>query len=97
MRTRRKPRRLRERRAEWQLQDAKARLSELVRLARAEGPQRVTTRGTDAVIVLSEAEYRRLTVKRRKQPKLSEVLRGSPLAELDLTREPDYGRDIDLG
>jgi antitoxin Phd len=29
----------------WKLEDAKARFSELVRLARSEGPQRVTVRG----------------------------------------------------
>ena len=95
MKSRRRTRRLRERRADWQLQDAKARLSELVRLARAEGPQRVTTRGADAVIVVSEEAYRRLTTKRRKQPKLSDVLASCPV-ELKIDRTPDYGRDIDL-
>ncbi|MGQ0677295.1 MAG: type II toxin-antitoxin system prevent-host-death family antitoxin [Rhodospirillales bacterium] len=93
---RKRARRLRERRVAWQLQDAKARLSEVVRLARSEGPQRVTTRGADAVVVLAEEEYRRLGARGRKRPKLSALLRGSPLAKLDLTRELDYGRDIDL-
>ena len=97
MTKRAKARRLRERRTSWALQDAKARLSEVVRRARAEGPQRVTTRGADAVVVLAEEDYRRLATRGRKQPKLSSLLRDSPLAELELTREPDYGRDIDLG
>jgi antitoxin Phd len=44
----------------WRLQDAKARFSELVRLARQAGPQRVTVRGRDAVVILSSEEYERL-------------------------------------
>ena len=44
----------------WRLQDAKARFSELVRLARQAGPQRVTVRGRDAVVVVSSEEYDRL-------------------------------------
>ena len=78
------------------MQDAKAQLSEVVRRARNEGPQRVTTRGSDAVVVLSEEEYRRLTERSAKRPKLSEILRNSPLSELDLTREKDTGRDVDF-
>jgi prevent-host-death family protein len=42
------------------LQDAKARFSEVVRLAREVGPQRVTVRGRDAVVVVSSEEYDRL-------------------------------------
>jgi antitoxin Phd len=44
----------------WRLQDAKARFSEVVRLARQAGPQRVTVRGRDAVVVVSSEEYDRL-------------------------------------
>jgi prevent-host-death family protein len=45
----------------WQLQEAKARLSELVQRARTEGPQTVTLRGERAAVVLSAADYDRLT------------------------------------
>jgi prevent-host-death family protein len=38
----------------WQLQEAKARLSELVRRAVDEGPQHVSIRGEPAAVVLSE-------------------------------------------
>jgi antitoxin Phd len=48
-------------RNEWQLQDAKARFSELFRLARERGPQPVTKHGREAVVVLSSEEYDRLT------------------------------------
>ena len=44
----------------WQLEDATARFSDLVRRAREHGPQRVTVRGQDAVVVLSSADYARL-------------------------------------
>ena len=40
-------------RTRWKLEDAKARFSEVVRLARSEGPQRVTVRGKDAVVVIA--------------------------------------------
>ena len=44
----------------WIFQDAKARLSEVVRRARSEGPQHVTVHGRDAVVVVAEEEFRRL-------------------------------------
>ena len=45
------------RHAEWQLQTAKAQLSELVEAALRGEPQRITRRGKDAVMVLSEQAY----------------------------------------
>src|SRR5207302_5201598 len=45
----------------WQLQDAKARFSELVKRAREHGPQHVSVRGAPAIVVLSEEEFARLT------------------------------------
>ena len=44
----------------WQVQDAKQRFSELVQRAIDEGPQLVTRRGKDAVVVVAADEYRRL-------------------------------------
>ena len=68
----------------WQLAEAKNRFSEVVRLALTEGPQRVTRRG-DAVVVLSEVEYERITGKR---PGIVEqFMQGPSLEELDLTRD----------
>ena len=43
--------------AQWQLQTAKAQLSELVEAALRGEPQRITRRGKDAVMVLSEKAY----------------------------------------
>ena len=80
----------------WKLEDAKNRFSELVRRVLAQGPQRVTRRGRDAVIILSAEEYERLLGARN----LVEFLEESPLAEalrdgaLDLERPRDIGRDV---
>ena len=42
----------------WVLQDAKARLSALVRCIHSDGPQHVTVHGRDEVVVISAAESR---------------------------------------
>ncbi|HEX4954333.1 MAG TPA: type II toxin-antitoxin system Phd/YefM family antitoxin [Thermoanaerobaculia bacterium] len=70
----------------WQLQEAKARLSEVVRRAVAEGPQAITVHGRNEVVVLSTAEYERLA---RPRPSLVELLQSSPWAGLDLDLERD--------
>ena len=49
---------------EWQLQTAKARFREVFGRARSEGPQRITRRGKEAVVVLSTKQYGRLVHRR---------------------------------
>jgi len=70
----------------WQLQEAKARLSEVIKQASKEGPQTITMRGEPTAVVISKDEYERL-----KQPRGSfvEFMRKSPLygVDLDLKRE----------
>lgn len=44
----------------WALQDARARLSEVVRNAKTEGPQWITVRGREEVVIVSVEEYRRM-------------------------------------
>jgi prevent-host-death family protein len=80
----------------WQLQDAKNRLSEVVRKAREEGPQVITLRGDEAVVVVAAEDYRKLA--RRPKGTLVEFFRKSPLADitLDLTRSRDTGRPVNL-
>ena len=51
----------------WRLQDAKARFSELLRLAHSDGPQHVTLHGRDAVVVIDAAEFQRLQGQRAGQ------------------------------
>ena len=81
--------------ARWQLQEAKNRLSEVVRKARDEGPQVITLHGRDAAVVLSASDYAR-----RAKPKGSLVafFRKSPLAgaALEVGRSRDTGRPVRL-
>lgn len=82
----------------WQLQTAKAQFSQLFRRARAEGPQYVTKAGKEAVVVLSAEHFEELQARRRQPKSLVEFFRNSPLvgADVDLERDTDYGRDIEL-
>jgi antitoxin Phd len=77
----------------WQVQAAKARFSEVFRLARTEGPQRITRQGKESVVMISAELYEQFTRKARKQKSLVEFLRESPLASsgLRLEREKDTG------
>jgi antitoxin Phd len=79
----------------WKLEDAKARFSEVVRRARSIGPQRVTVRGEPAVVVIDAAELDRLLPSSEQLP-LVQFLEGLGLDDLDLTRQEDTGRDVDL-
>jgi antitoxin Phd len=85
-------------RTSWQLQTAKARFSEVFRRARSEGPQVITRQGKDAVVMLSDDEYRQLVGKAHQPKSLVEFFRASPLVgvELDLERVRDEGRDVAL-
>ena len=78
---------------EWKVADAKNRFSELVSRALAEGPQRVT-RHHEAVVVVAEREYERLTGKARDFK--SFLMEGPSLEDIDLTRDPSPMRDVDL-
>jgi len=64
----------------WTLRTAKNRFSELVDRARKEGPQLVTRRGADAVVVLSIEDYRAMT--KPAVSDLPEFFQKSPLRGL---------------
>jgi antitoxin Phd len=83
---------------EWQLQDAKARFSEVFRLARESGPQRVTKHGREAVVVIPAEEFARLTGAETRKGSLVEFFAASPLRDsgIDLTRPRDLGREVNL-
>ena len=70
----------------WQLQEAKARFSELVKSAATEGPQEITVRGEPAAVVLSADDFARLT---RAKPGFVEFMRQFPLRGVDLEIERD--------
>jgi prevent-host-death family protein len=69
--------------ATWTLQDAKARLSEVLRRAQTAGPQHLTVHGREAAVVLSVEEFRRLKGGQTGQA-LIDVLHASPYRNLDL-------------
>ena len=79
----------------WKLEDAKARFSEVVRHAREDGPQRVTVRGQDAVVVISVEEFERLAPEEPRVP-FVQFMESLHLGGLDLEREVDRGRDVEL-
>ena len=79
----------------WKLEDAKARFSEVVRRAQSEGPQRVTVRGRDAVVVISAEELEQLLPQKRRIP-FVQFMESLYVEGLDLSRDPDYGRDAEL-
>jgi prevent-host-death family protein len=81
----------------WKLEDAKARFSEVVRLARDSEPQRITVRGEDAVVILSAKTFAKV-LPLLEQPSLHAMLSQSPLSLLDFeqlgTQSPV--RDVEL-
>lgn len=64
----------------WQLQEAKACFSEVVRRAQ-ERPQYVTVRGKEAAVVVSLRDFERM--RPRSGLDLAELMAASPLAEID--------------
>ena len=59
----------------WQVQDAKARFSELLDTTLKKGPQVVTKRGVEAAVLVSIEEWRRLQQEAR--PGLKALLLGA--------------------
>lgn len=79
---------------QWQLQEAKQRLSEVVRQAQADGPQTVTRHGEVVAVVISMADYRRL---QKPVKAFNEFLTSGPATDdLDLSRPTDFGRAVHL-
>lgn len=80
----------------WQLQEAKARFSELVRAAEDGEVQVVTKHGAPAVVVVDVATYERLTAPGRS---LVDALLAAPrfaADELPSERDRSPGRSTDL-
>jgi len=80
----------------WPIHEAKARLSELVKRAQKQ-PQELTSHGEPVAVVLSTEAYHR---QQHAGESLVDFIRRSPLVaadELDLDRQPDLTRDLDLG
>lgn len=69
----------------WQVQDAKARFSELLETSLAEGPQVVTKRGVEAAVLVPIDQWRRL--EKMARPDLKELLLA-PEARTDALTPP---------
>lgn len=81
----------------WKLGEAKAKFSELVRLATSGQPQRVTVHGKDAVVIVAADAFQTLQT-RKQASSLHELLSQSPLNRIkfggDGVRSPV--REVDL-
>jgi prevent-host-death family protein len=79
----------------WQLQEAKQKFSELVRRALDEGPQVVTRRGQEVVVVIAAEEFRHLTPS---APDFKAFLLSGPdlsAVQLECVRLSDLPREIE--
>ena len=82
-------------RPKWTVATAKARLSEVIELARREGPQTITKNGLSTAVVVSVEEWEK---KSARSGSLAEFLLASPLrgADLEIARLQDDARAHDL-
>jgi antitoxin Phd len=76
----------------WQVQEAKARFSEVIEKARAEGPQIITRHGAERAVVLSIEQYRALIAR---EPDFKAHLLGGPkFDDFAIERDKDTGRRV---
>jgi prevent-host-death family protein len=79
----------------WQLQEAKAKLSYVVKQAMNDGPQEISLHGKSVVIVISKKQYDQLV-----KPKMSllDFMQQSPWRgiKLPIKRDRSLTRDVDL-
>lgn len=77
----------------WKLQDAKSKFSKVVEDALNEGPQYVTRRGEEAVVIISTQKYESLTSKTN----FKDFLLNCPKVEdFELERQKDLPRNMEL-
>ena len=80
----------------WQMQQAKARLSELVQCAHSHGPQQITVHGKPVAVLMSHEAYERLSQGRES---FAAFMRRSPLFgtdDLEFERDNSPLRDAPL-
>ena len=79
--------------AGWQLQEAKAMFSEVIKAALLQ-PQTITVRGKETAVILSIEDYQKLAQPRQS---LYEFMQSSPLRDMELVlpaRLPETMREI---
>ena len=69
----------------WTVAEAKAKFSELIEKAKAEGPQKITRHGRTTAVVVAAEEWER---KADRKGNLAEFLAASPLRALDVKFRP---------
>jgi len=77
----------------WQIQQAKARFSEMLERTLKEGPQTVTRHGKAVAVLVPLNEYRRL---RGGGKNFKALLASAPLDGIEIRRSRDTGRVIDF-
>lgn len=78
----------------WQIQQAKTHFSELIRATEQTGPQAITWHGRSVAVVLSCADYERLTGTGQS---LVDFMQRSPLVDapdIDLARDASLTREV---
>jgi prevent-host-death family protein len=78
------------------MQEAKARLSEVVKCAESEGPQNITLHGRSVAVVVSRAMFERLS---GNELSLVDFMQRSPLygsQDIDLERNTSLTREVSL-
>jgi len=82
-------------RGTWAAAEARARFSELIDRALADGPQTITRKGKNAVVVVSNEEWQRKT---KRKGNLAEFFAASPLhgSDLKIKRSKDGPRELEL-
>ena len=81
----------------WKLGEAKAKFSDVVRLAASGQPQCVTVRGKETVVIVAASEFERLCA-RGESASLHDLFSQSPLNRLDFGVEGVKSpvREVDL-
>ena len=79
----------------WPLQNAKAQLSEVVRMTFREGPQGISVRGQEQVVLITKDMYDNFT---NKNKSFFDFMSSSPLKnlEIDTTRDKSVIRNFSL-
>lgn len=78
----------------WQLQEAKQRFSEIVRLAEVDGPQIITKHGEDVVAIISIRDYREYRRMKGTKMPFNEFLMAPPYLDVDLDAEIQRSKEL---
>ena len=79
----------------WQIQEAKARFSQLVEDANMKGYQTITKQGKPVAVILSQKEFDKIT---QTKTSLLNFFKAAPCQEieLDIQRSKDFPREFEL-